>query len=138
MKDVLLSPKQAWGATWDFLRAMLEKCPNRFLNQGRGYMMFENFLDDQLSGLNEYVWRMCYSAISLKPCPHDLENSSIAKTISSKELFGTIIAVICEYCYLHGFRMFEFIALLQGMKCSPEQYPKERRIWDEAVLGSLR
>jgi len=137
MEDILLSPKQAWEATWSFLRSMLKECPDRFLNKGRGFMMFENFLDDQLSGLNEYVWRMCYSAVSLKPCPHDLEISSIDKIISTEELFGTVTAVICEYCYLHGFRMFEFIALLRDMKCNPKKYPKECRIWDEAIQEAL-
>jgi hypothetical protein len=138
MSELFLSPKQAWHTTWNFFYAMLEECPDRFLNHGRGYMMFENFLDDQLEGFQDCVWGRCYSATSLKPRPYDLEMTSLETTISPEEVFATIIAVVCEYSYLYGFRMFEFIELLHRMRCKPEQYPKECKIWDEAIQEALQ
>ncbi len=136
--DILLSPNQAWGLTNNFLQVMLEKCPDRFLNHGEGYMMFDNFISCSLTGIDAYVWQRCYSATSLKPFPHDLEISSSDKSISPEEVFKTVVAVVCEYCYLYGFHIFEFIDLLHNMKCNPEKYPKENKIWREAVQSVLQ
>lgn len=126
-KDPILSIQGAETVLWGFLKGILAKCPQRFPDKGVGPFKFEDFIKN--------VWyqhfEQNYSVTCLKPIPYD--NSRI----SVEEVFQTIISIAALRCYLETYRIFEFIPLLYGMKCRPEQYPEECKLWNEVVQEAI-